>query len=199
ATAHTFAVTAPRRSAGAPAVEVDRPLVITGREGQFCAGFDLAVMGGGDRAAVSALFGDGGRLFADMLAAPVPVVAACTGHALAGGALLLLSADYRVGTVGAYKIGLNEVRIGLALPRSALVIARHRLSTRHLTAATLLAEVGTPDRSVEAGYLDDVATDAVAAARTAAAQFGELPRRAFSVTKRRLREAILAELADCDS
>jgi hypothetical protein len=107
------------RSALALATGRGRPLVITGSDGCFSAGFDLAVMNGGDQQLASALFAEGAQLYREIIEAPVPVVASCTGHALAGGAILLLCADYRIGRAGSYRLGLNEVGIGMpfrALP-----------------------------------------------------------------------------------
>lgn len=191
----SFALIGEIRAAVATAVERQAPLVLAGRTGQFSAGFDLTVMRSGDRDAIVALLTEGGRLFRDVLEAPVPVVAACTGHALAAGALLLLSADHRIGTRGSFKIGLNEVRIGMALPPFAVALAGARLDPRHLTAATLFAEVAAPERAAEIGYLDEVAADAVAAATALAEDLAALPHDALSTTKRRVRRPLLEELA----
>ena len=62
---------------------------------------------------------------------PMPLVVACTGHALAGGALLVLTGDVRVAARGAFRIGLNEVQLGLPLPILAVELARYRPS-RHI-------------------------------------------------------------------
>ena len=115
------------------------PLVMTGRDGYFSAGFDLGVMNSGDKERAAALFSAGARLYRDVVEAPVPIVASCTGHALAGGALLLLSADYRIGRPGPYRLGLNEVAIGMSLPSFAVAMATHRLERRFLTPATMFA------------------------------------------------------------
>ncbi len=69
----------------------------------------------------------GGRFVAKLLLEPLPVVAACTGHALAAGALVLLAADHRIGAAGDWKIGLNEVAIGMPLPVWAVELARYRM------------------------------------------------------------------------
>lgn len=74
-----------------------RALAIVGRPGRFSAGFDLSVIQSGDPNAVARLIADGGDLVRTVYAAGVPVVAACTGHALAAGALLLLACDRRIG------------------------------------------------------------------------------------------------------
>ena len=67
---------------------------------------------------------------------------------------MLLSADDRIGPSTPCKIGLNEVRINMALPRFACTLAAHRISARHLSAATMFAEVAAPARALEMGYLD---------------------------------------------
>lgn len=171
------------------------PIVLAGREKTFCAGFDLAVMQGDDPGERTRLLQAGGDLFRRMLGAPVPVVVACTGHALAGGALMLLSADVRLGRPGTAKIGLNEVRIGIAVPPAAVVMARDRLEQRHLTSALLFAEICGPERAVEVGYLDEVVEgDLLEAAVERAARFAELDDGAFAVSKARLRAGVVAEL-----
>ena len=81
----------------AEADETVSGVVLHGREGKFSAGFDLSVMRGGDIAAMSDLVSDGGDLVRTIYAADVPVVAACTGHAIAAGALILLGCDVRIG------------------------------------------------------------------------------------------------------
>jgi enoyl-CoA hydratase len=186
------------RSAIAVAAERGRPLVVTGRVGCFSAGFDLAVMGGDDREGASALFADGAHLYRDLIEAPVPVVASCTGHALAGGALLLLSADYRIGRSGPYRVGLNEVSIGMALPNFAVAMATHRLERRYLTTATMFAEVVPPDRAVVMGFLDEAVDDPLDAARKLASTLARLPQGAFAATKRRIRRGLHEELVALD-
>ena len=79
-----------------------------------------------------------------MLSFPMPVVIACTGHAVAMGVFLVLSGDYRIGVAGRYKITANEVAIGLTLPRAAIEICRQRLTPAHFSRATVLAEVFPP-------------------------------------------------------
>lgn len=174
-----------------------RALAILGRPDRFSGGFDLGVMRGGDQAAVVRLVAGGGRLALRLFEGPLPVVLGCTGHALAMGAVLLLAGDLRIGARGAYKIGLNEVAIGLTLPTFATELASARLSPRHLQRATALAEVYDPDGAVEAGFLDQTVAPAAleaavveAGARLAAA----LHPGAHRATKRRIRAATLERL-----
>ena len=131
-------------------------VVLHGREGKFCAGFDLTVMRGGDLAAMSSLVSDGGELVRHLYGSSVPVVAACTGHALAAGALVLLGCDVRIGADADCKIGLNEVAIGMVLPAWALTIAAERLSRRHLQRSVATAEVTAARGAIDVGFLDEV-------------------------------------------
>lgn len=175
-------------------------VLLIGRPGRFSGGFDLGVMNeGGD--AMARLVTTGGRLALRLYDFPMPVVIACTGHALAMGAVLLLAVDLRLGAQGAYKIGLNEVAIGLALPTFAAELARERISLRHLQRATALASVYDPLGAEEAGFLDRVVLPAEleAEALAAARQLAALHVGAHRLTKRMLRaraiETIRASLA----
>lgn len=133
-----------------------RALAIVGRPGRFSAGFDLSVIQSGDPNAVARLIADGGDLVRTVYAAGVPVVAACTGHALAAGALLLLACDRRIGADAEVKIGLNEVAIGLALPRWAVALAAARLAPTHLQASVATGQLYNGKSAIAAGYLDRV-------------------------------------------
>jgi enoyl-CoA hydratase len=174
-------------------------MVLAGRPDRFCAGFDLKVMMSSPEAARS-LLGKGAELLMRLYGTPIPLVAACTGHALAGGALVLLTCDVRIGATGPYRIGLNEVAIGMPVPVLAMELARDRISTTELGRATLRAQIYGPDEAARAGYLDDVtAADAVlACAKEEAARLGGLSRMAYAATKTRMRgktiEHVLASL-----
>ena len=102
-------------------------VVITGRSGLLCGGFDLKVIRG-PTAGVREMVGAGAELALKTYMHPQPVIMACTGHAVAAGALFLLAADYRVGVSGDFKIGLNETSIGLGQPTWALEPTRDRLA-----------------------------------------------------------------------
>lgn len=176
-------------------------MVLHGREGKFSAGFDLTVMRSGDLAAMSELVSSGGELVARLYGADVPVVAACTGHALAAGALLLLGCDVRIGADVECKIGLNEVAIGMVLPDWAFTIAGARLSNRHLQRSVANARVTGAADATDVGYLDEVVSvDALL--DTAVARAGDLAAldpRAYRGTVRKLRgdtlDAMTAQIA----
>jgi len=129
---------------------------------------------------------------------PRPVVVACTGHALAAGAILLLVADHRIGAAGDFKIGLNEVAIQMTLPVFAMELARARLSKRHFTAATTQARVYDPETAIDVGYLDATAPPATLSevAFEQARHLAKLPDPAFRNTKERERIATMRLIRD---
>jgi enoyl-CoA hydratase len=142
-------------------VEASQPraLVVVGRPGQFCAGFDLnsLMVGGSQR---DQLVLDGWSLFGRILTLPLPVVAACTGHAIAAGAALLLVTDERLGADGAFKIGFNEAAIGLPIPGTGLLLARERLHPAVIEDALPGARLYRPQDAVGAGFLHRVVAPA---------------------------------------
>jgi enoyl-CoA hydratase len=167
-------------------------VLLSGRAGVFSAGFDLKALRSGGKDAATMVRG-GFELAERILSFPLPVVMACTGHAIAMGAFLLLSGDYRVGAEGAYKVTANEVAIGLTLPRAAVEILRQRLTPSCFNRAVVLAEVFSPANAVEAGFFDTV----VEGSRVLEAAFGvagmaaTLDLKAHAASKLRAREATL--------
>src|SRR5690554_4124259 len=100
--------------------EQDRAIVIiTGQPGILSGGYDLKVMTSGPENAIN-LVAAGSTLARRMLAHPYPIIVACSGHAIAKGAFLLLSADYRIGVEGPFNIGLNEVLIGMTMHHAGI-------------------------------------------------------------------------------
>ena len=150
-------------------------VVLRGREGVFSGGFDLAER---------------------MFTFPRPTITVCTGHAVAMGVFLLLSADYRIGGEGTYKITANEVAIGLTMPRAAIEILRQRLTPAAFTRAALLAEVFSPSNAVTCGFLDEVVgTDALeSTVLELGQQLAQLDKRAHAETKLRARRTMLEAL-----
>ncbi len=173
-----------------------KAVVLSGRPGRFSAGFDLSVMNGGPDA-VRALVKEGALLSMRVYEFERPVVIACTGHALAAGAILLMAADVRIGSAGAFKIGLNEVAIGMPIPIFAGELARDRLSRRHVTAATALATIYDPQGALDAGYLDAVVEPDLlidTALERAAALASTLNLRAFAATRTTMRASVAAQV-----
>jgi enoyl-CoA hydratase len=177
------------------AEEDNAVVVLTGRENYFSAGFDLKVFaGGGDQ--ILEMLTLGATLAERVLSFSTPVVVACSGHAYPAGAFLLLSADMRIGAAGSFRIGLNEVRIGLTVPWFAIELARHRLHPAYFDRTVVNATMYSPDEAVVAGFLDRVVPgDELKAASLAAAhELLELDAAAHAATKRRARAGALNAL-----
>ncbi len=176
------------------AAEEDRAVVLAGRPGVFSAGFDLRVMKSGPEG-VRRMVKAGMELKAAFFNYPRPAVIACTGHALAGGAVWLLMADTRFGATGDFRIGMNEVAIGMAMPKAVSVIAEERLSRRYYSRSILEAEIYDPAGALDAGFLDRLASPetVVEAAIIHAAKLGSYPKDAYAETKSSLRKELTAK------
>ena len=136
--------------------EQDRAVVIiTGQPGILSAGYDLKVMTAGPAQAIE-LVRQGSTLARRLLAHPFPVIVACPGHAVAKGAFLLLSADYRIGVEGPFTIGLNEVQIGMTMHHAGIELARDRLRKSAFHRSVINAEMFNPHSAVDAGFLYQV-------------------------------------------
>jgi enoyl-CoA hydratase len=169
-------------------------VVLTGREQTLSAGFDLRTEPDGWPAMLAA----GARLAERLLSFPRPTVVACNGNAIAMGAFVLLSADVRVGAQGPFRIGLNEVAIGMTLPWFAIEIARHRLPRPYFDRCTVTGVFLGPDEAQAAGFLDRVvAPDELQDAALAAARdLANVDANAHTATKLRVREQAIAGVRD---
>ena len=176
--------------------ETDRAaIILTGRDSVFSAGFDLKVMKRGGFEAINMLR-LGYSLPARILRYPYPVIIACNGHVLAMGVFTMLSADYVIGSRGDFKISANEVAIGMTMPRVAAAMLRHRLVPAAYQRAVTLAEYFDPESALKAGFFDElVDPDALMVrAEALASDATKLDPRAHTVSKRRIRKALVRKL-----
>ncbi|MBT7755724.1 MAG: crotonase/enoyl-CoA hydratase family protein [Rhodospirillaceae bacterium] len=165
-------------------------VVVIGRPGLLCGGFDLKVING-PKDGVREMVEAGADLLMKTYMHPQPVIMGCTGHAVAAGALFLCTSDYRIGMAGDFKIGLNETAIGLSLPTFGLELARDRLDNRHLNRATMGAELYPPTAATEIGYLDETAREGHFRERLLekAVEYQALDKAGYAQVKQRLRTA----------
>ncbi len=163
--------------------------LLVGREGIFSAGFDLKELGKGPSAA-AALVNKGAEMLLRLFTHPQPVVAACTGHAIAAGALVMLAADTRLCADGDYKLGLNETAIDMTLPVFAIQLARARLSKRHQTQAVVQGTLFDPAQACDVGFSDRVVpeTQLLDQAIECARSLAELPQGAHAANKLAMRQ-----------
>ncbi|KMN18386.1 MULTISPECIES: crotonase/enoyl-CoA hydratase family protein [Pseudomonas] len=176
--------------------EQDRAVVIiTGQPGILSGGYDLKVMTAGPQQAVD-LVTQGSTLARRLLAHPFPVIVACSGHAVAKGAFLLLSVDYRIGVDGPFSIGLNEVQIGMTMHHAGIELARDRLRKSAFHRSVINGEMFNPQSAVDAGFLDKVVQpqELHGAALEAARQLKKINMKAHKNTKLKVRKALLDTL-----
>jgi enoyl-CoA hydratase len=169
-------------------------VLLTGRASTFSAGFDLRC----EQSLWPEMMISGAKLAQRMLTFPHPVVIACNGNAIAMGALLLNAADYRFGAAGEFRIGLNEVALGMTLPWFAIELARHRLTRRYFDICTVTGSLLGPEEARAAGFLDELAPpeSLAGAAREKAVELSSIDMGAHLATKLRVREAVLSGLED---
>ena len=180
-----------------------RALVITGNGPFFCGGFDLH-----SEAQAGGLLQEqatGFRLYHEshlkLLAFPKPTIAMLSGHAIAGGTVIVLACDYRLGMDGDYRVGLNEVAIGAAFPRAAFEIVRLRLTHQQASELLLGAQVYPVDQAVRLGIVDELLPAATCeeTVMRRAARLAAYPREAYAHTKAMLvAEAVARIEAETD-
>ena len=145
-----------------------RALVLSGREGLFSAGLDLPALMRLDRPGMISFWESLFGLLETIARSPIPVASAMTGHSPAGGTVIALFGDYRVMAAGDFRLGLNEVQVGLVVPP----VIRHALARllgpypaeRHLVAGQMVSadralEIGLVDELVEPGQVGQRAID----------------------------------------
>lgn len=161
----------------------------------FCPGLDLVSLSEYDRPAMERFLEVFAALVPALYGFPRPLVAALSGHAVAGGCVLALTADLRVLRRGA-QIGLNEVKVGVPLPWSVATLLRASVPPASLTRVALLGENFSDEAALEAGLVHELA-DASGFEETCTARLAELAERdanALVTTKRYLREPVLDEM-----
>ena len=165
-----------------------RGLVVTGYDRFFSAGLDLVTLYGFEWDAMDAFMARFDAVMLRVFALPRPVVAAVQGHAVAGGAILALACDLRVMGVGAGRFGLNEIRLGVPFPASALEIVRYAVPAASAEEALYAGALVEPREALARGLVTAVVEgDVVEAAHTACARLAAMPTNAFETIKAALK------------
>jgi enoyl-CoA hydratase/carnithine racemase len=175
-------------------------IVLSGTAGRFSGGLDVPALLQLDRAGILELWRTFFGLLRDMAAAPVPVVAALTGHSPAGGTVLALLADHRVLAAGAYVVGLNEVRVGLPVPEALLRPLAYLVGERQAAHLAVGGHMLGPDEALRVGLVDELAplADVVPRAVAWARELLALPRAAMAATRERARRPLVAAFDTVD-
>jgi len=178
------------QSAGAKAI------VISGRPGMYSGGVDVPGLLQADRETVLNFWVEFLTLMREVAAAEVPVIAAITGHAPAGGCVLALHCDYRIAGAGKFKFGLNEVQVGLPVPSTVLAAMEFVAGPRTAQKLSMQGALLSPEAALACGLVDEVVDPDEVIPRSVefAQQLAQLPPVAMNVTRRQAKAAFVAGL-----
>ena len=173
-----------------------RAIVLSGREGMFSGGLDVLTLVDLDRKQLEGFlvtFFDAIETLAD---SPVPVAAAVTGHCPAGGAVLALCCDWRVMADGDFTIGLNEVRIGIPLPRIVAELVIRAVGPRVGEALCVAGRLLDPTEALAVGFVDEVVAldEVVVAARRWCEHIVGAPPEALAATRAVMRRDLVSAI-----
>lgn len=170
-------------------------LVIAGRPGFYSGGLDLKLLPTLSTPAKTDTFHLFSHLMVRVFGFPIPTVAAMTGHAIAGGAILALACDVRVAAAEGGRFGLTEVPLGLPLPTFGLALARAAVPAHLLTEVCLHGRVYGLAEAAERGIVETLvpADRVLEAAIGRAVELAKIPAEAYAVTKDRLRGESIRE------
>lgn len=175
-----------------------RAVVVTGQPGMFSAGLDVPVLLELDRDAMARFW----RTFFDLLekiaCSPIPVCFAITGHCPAGGTVLSLYGDYRVAAGGDFKLGLNEVEVGLPIPPVVFHAFRRLVGAQKAEQMAVIGELVSPRAALKAGLVDRIVPpgEVLPAAIERARRFAAAPPGALAATRRLARADLVALFDD---
>jgi 3,2-trans-enoyl-CoA isomerase len=175
------------------AVRERAALVITGGPGVFSAGLDVPAILAMDREKMMKLFVSLWRAQQVIALSPVPVVFGITGHCPAGGTVLAIHADYRVMAAGEFRLGLNEVQVGL-YPGPVIHGAFRRLVGGHAAQLLTRGALVDPPTALRMGLVDELCDPAQCVDRAVALarEITAMPREAMSRTRSLVREDLVA-------
>ncbi|MEZ5312837.1 MAG: enoyl-CoA hydratase/isomerase family protein [Thermoanaerobaculia bacterium] len=174
-----------------------RALVISGRPGMFSGGLDVPELLTLDEAGMEQTLRDFFRLMRNLATSPIPIVAAITGHAPAGGAVISIFCDVRVMAEGDYRIGLNEVQVGLSLPEVIHTALRHVVGERHAERLGVGGLLGPASEALRIGLVDELVPEekVVERAIAPARDLIKLPPRAMATTRALCRRNLVEAFA----
>lgn len=178
-----------------------RGIVLSGAKGLFSAGVDVPALLACDRAGVREYWREFFALCATLARAPIPLVAAITGHSPAGGAVLALFCDYRVMAEGPFRIGLNEVQVGLIVPDAIQLALRRVVGTYRAERLLVSGAMIDSAEALACGFVDEL-TGVDQVSKRALHWLGELlalPSHAMLATRSLARADLAAAYANPDT
>ena len=171
-------------------------IVLTGRPGSFCAGFNLAIMTSDDQKSPTALGLAGGAFATRLFSTGKPIIAACTGHAFTIGAFWLLACDTRIGEHGTFKFGLTETAMGVGMPEWGIELLQARINPTMFVPIVAQSEIYNPEGAMLAGFVDELVAEGEALNRATecAKKLAALPTEAYAKNKLMTRTERLARM-----
>jgi enoyl-CoA hydratase len=178
----------------------DKAIIVlrSARQGIFSAGFDLKIFAANDTERSLEMVKAGAELALRLMAHPFPTIGLMEGHAYPMGAFLLLASDVRLGAAGKWRMGLNEVAIGISPPSFAIELARSRVHPAWLSRTVTLGEMFEPEEAVIAGFLDRVIpeNEVEQTLKEVAARLRSLHMPSHALAKQRLRHAAMTAMRE---
>lgn len=171
-----------------------RALILSGVPGRFSAGLDVPLLLGLEPPAIADLWRELYALLRAIAASPIPIAAAVTGHAPAGGTVLALFCDWRVMAQGEYKLGLNEVQVGIPLPPVIVAALKRLVGARHAERLAVSGALLSPQEALDIGLVDEVASveQVVPRAQEWCLRMLALPSEAMTITRREARSDLVS-------
>lgn len=171
-----------------------RALILSGSPGRFSGGLDVPLLLGFDQATIATLWREFYALLKVLAVSPIPIAVAITGHAPAGGTVLPLFCDVRFMADGDFKLGLNEVQVGIPLPPVIVSALRRLVGPRQAERLAVSGALISPREALAAGLVDELAPpDAVIERALLWCQsLLALPPEAMAATRREARADLVA-------
>jgi Delta3-Delta2-enoyl-CoA isomerase len=187
-------IVALREAVESAPINGSRALLLSGTPGRFSGGLDVPLLLSYDRPTIGKLWHEFYALLKALASSPIPIAAAITGHAPAGGTVLPLFCDARIMADGDFKIGLNEVQVGLVLPPVILAVLRRLVGPRRAERLAVGGVLISPQEALAVGLVDALAPTGEVVDR--AIHWCEtllaLPAEAMSATRREARKDLVA-------
>ncbi|SRR5579872_1639893 len=171
-----------------------RALVLSGTPGRFSAGLDVPMLIDMDRGGVAALWRALYELLRTLASSSIPIATAITGHAPAGGTVIPLFCDWRIMAQGEFRLGLNEVQVGIPLPPVILGALRRLVGARHAEQLAVSGALVSPEEALRLGLVDELAApdEVVAHAVDWCRALIALPSHAMTATRKEARADLVA-------
>jgi enoyl-CoA hydratase len=171
-------------------------IVLTGTGRFFSGGLDLKIVPTYSPSQQQAFVRILNRMIGTLYACPIPLVGAVNGHAIAGGLILALTTDYRIGPMADSLFGLTEARVGIPFPAATMVVLQAELAPADLRYTILYARIFGPQQARQRGMLDELQPPAALLERAlaVAGDLASMPADGYRRIKHQLRGAAISRI-----